>query len=102
MRSWFSEQFIPSNPLGWIALVGILIVAMLIVARERKDKNEIDSNPGFTCGTIIQHERAGHSGRLTRYEYYVKGVRYIAVAGGGQAIWGLHPYAFLHRLDLSS
>lgn len=82
MRSWLSRQFVPSTPLGWLLLVGLLVLGVWIVVRERMNKNEIDDHPLVTCGTIIEHERSGHSGRLTRYEYYVDGTRYVAVAGG--------------------
>lgn len=82
MRTWFLRNFLPSTPYSWMILAGLLVLGCIVVLKERRDKKEIEGDPGKACGMIIEYERSGHSGRLIRYEYYVDGIRYTAIAGG--------------------
>lgn len=76
------------TPFQWCVLAAILAYAFYELKKEREELDEIHKNKGVTCGTIISHERSGHSGRTTRYEYYVEGQRFEGVAGGDKRFAG--------------
>jgi hypothetical protein len=63
------------------ALIFVIPFVWIGIAHRNKDRRDIETHRQVTCGTIIRHERAGHSGTVTYYEYFVEGKRYVAVSG---------------------
>lgn len=68
----------------WVVTCICVAIAAFIWQGESKrasEKKQRMEHPATTCGRITSHSRAGNSGTVTKYEYFVNGIRYEAVSG---------------------
>ena len=74
MRSIFGK------PLWVYVSIGLALYFVYDLVTSRMRKIDIDENMAIACATVVSHERSGHSGTVTRYEYWVDGRAYVSMS----------------------